>query len=363
MLVFQLMFVSLFLLQTTSSGSGRHSLWVLASSISGSTVFPEFNMVLKLDDIQVGYYDPTMDRVMRVGGGGEKGAELDLGQQGTSVLQDIIFNMRERLNWAKHNFNLTGVVVHQRLVGCEVLDRQPVFSMFREANNGQEVESFMYNMTDFTFTGINSWEMWLDWAKSTYVHKLWTKVYLPVCVQILQNLLDREKNLVMRRVRPRVRVLTKQVVGGARVTCLATDFYPRHINLTLLRDGRPVDEDELTGGSVLPNGNGLYQVGKTLTVDDEELRRKHSYTCAASHLSLDNRMEVSWRAEFSRSHRVPVVSVPVSVLLLVLLVVVVLWWRRRRARSDSVAMETQEEEAEDQDRAAAADPATCETTE
>ncbi|XP_069033019.1 major histocompatibility complex class I-related gene protein-like [Embiotoca jacksoni] len=362
MLVFQLMFVSLFLLQTTSSGLGRHSLMVLISHISGSTVFPEFNMVLMLDDIQVGYYDSTMDRAMRVGGGGEKEGELDVGQDGTSVLQVIIFNMRERLNWAKQNFNLTGVVVYQRLVGCEVLEGQPVFSMFRGATNGQDFESMMYNMTHFTVAGSNSWEMWLDVVKRTVIQTLYSNFYLPFCVRSLQTLLDREKNLVMRRVRPRVRVLTKQVVGGARVTCLATDFYPRHINLTLLRDGRPVDEDELTGGSVLPNGNGLYQVRKTLTVDDEELRRKHSYTCAASHLSLDNRMEVSWRAEFSRSHRVPVVSVPVSVLLLVLLLMV-LWWRRRRARSDGVAMETQEEEAEDQDRAAAADPATCESPE
>ncbi|XP_069033166.1 class I histocompatibility antigen, F10 alpha chain-like isoform X1 [Embiotoca jacksoni] len=363
MLVFQLMFVSLFLLQTTSSVSGRHSTWALASSISGSTVFPEFTAVLMLDDIQVGYYDSTMDRAMRVGGGGEKEAELDLGQDDTSVLQFIISSMREKLNWSKQKFNLTGVVVHQMLVGCEVLDGQPVFSMVRDANNRQEVESIMYNMTHFTVAGSNSWEMWLDMSKRMYAQTLFTNFYVPVCVRFLQTLLDREKNLVMRRVRPRVRVLTKQVVGGARVTCLATDFYPRHINLTLLRDGRPVDEDELTGGSVLPNGNGLYQVRKTLTVDDEELRRKHSYTCAASHLSLDNRMEVSWRAEFSRSHRVPVVSVPVAVLLLVLLVVVVLWWRRRRARSDGIAMETQEEEAEDQDRAAAADPATCECPE
>ncbi|XP_069032292.1 major histocompatibility complex class I-related gene protein-like [Embiotoca jacksoni] len=307
-------------------------MWMFASSISGSTVFPEFTAVLMLDDIQVGYYDSTMDQAIRVGGGGEKGAELDLGQDGTSLLQEMIFNMRERLNWAKDNFNLTGVVVYQRLTGCEVLDGQPVFFMLRGANNRQEVESIMYNMTHFTYDGSNNWKIWWDVWKSTYFQTLFSNFYVPVCVRFLQNLLDREKNLVMRRVRPRVRVLTKQVVGGARVTCLATDFYPRHINLTLLRDGRPVDEDELTGGSVLPNGNGLYQVRKTLTVDDEELRRKHSYTCAASHLSLDNRMEVSWRAEFSRSHRVPVVSVPVAVLLLVLLVVVVLWWRRRRER-------------------------------
>lgn len=47
-----------------------HSLWALAAYISGTTPFPEFSVVLMLDDIQVGYFDSQIDQLMRLGGGG-----------------------------------------------------------------------------------------------------------------------------------------------------------------------------------------------------------------------------------------------------------------------------------------------------
>lgn len=325
------------------SGSGRHSLWALANYISGTTPFPEFSVVLMLDDIQVGYFDSEIDRITRTGGGGE----VDLGQEAVFVLRDIFSSMKKRLTLVKHRFNLTtGVHIQQRMTGCEVLeDGQPALIMFRDGSNGQDADSLLYNMTHFTYASGDSWEIQWDTMKKTYFQMLYSNIYLPFCVRTLQQFFEREKHLVTRRVRPRVRFITKQVVGGALVTCLATDFYPRHINLTLLRDGQPVDEGELSGGLVLPNGNGLYQVRKTLMVDDEELRRKHNYTCTTSHLSMDNRLEVSWRAEFSRSHRIHIISAPAGLLMAVmlLLLLLLLWWRRRyKGGTEAVTTETQE---------------------
>ncbi|KAG7218842.1 hypothetical protein INR49_019684, partial [Caranx melampygus] len=340
MMMMMMMMISLFVGQVVSSGSGRHSLWALASYISGTTLFPEFSVVLMLDDVQVGYFDSDLDQLMRVGGTGEEGAELGLGQEAVSVLQEMFSDMKKRLTLVKHRFNLTTKVqVQQRLTGCEVLeDRQPALIMFRDGSNGQDADSLMYNMTHFSYSSGSRWELQWDAVKKTFFQMLYSNIFLPLCVRTLTTLLDQEKHLVMRRVQPRVRLMTKQVVGGAQVTCLATDFYPRHINLTLLRDDWPVDEHELTGGLVLPNGNGLYQVRKTLVVGDEELWRKHNYTCWASHLSLDNRLQVSWRADSSRSHRVHIISAPAGLMIIVLLVLVLLW--RRGRRSEGVAMET-----------------------
>lgn len=300
-----------------------------------------------LDDIQVGYFDSTMDRLTR--SGSEKGAELDLGQEAVVVLREIFSSMRKRLALVKHHFNLTADVhVQQRLTGCEVQDGQAALILFRDGTNAQDADSLMYNMTHFTYAGGEGWEIQWDTMKKTYLQMLYSNIYLPFCVRALSHLLDSEKRLVMRRVQPRVRFITKQVVGGAQVTCLATDFYPRHINLTLLRDGRMVDEDHLTGGVVLPNANSLYQVRKTMTVADEELQQKHNYTCVAAHLSLDNRLEVNWRAEFSRSHRMHIISAPVSMTAAAVLLLLLLMWRRRKhtQRSEGVATETQQQPGE-----------------
>uniref|UniRef100_A0A3Q4MIH5 Ig-like domain-containing protein n=1 Tax=Neolamprologus brichardi TaxID=32507 RepID=A0A3Q4MIH5_NEOBR len=308
-------------LSEVSSCTGRHSLWALASYIPGSAHFPEFTVVLMLDDIQVGYYDSKVDRVMRASTASDHEAELNLGQEPVDVLRDIYSSMKKRLNLVKHRFNLTidGVHVQQRVTGCEVLgDGQPALIMFRDGSNGQDADSLLYNMTSRTLSG----------------KMLYSNIYLPFCVRTLQHLLEREKHLVMRRVKPRLRFITRRVVGGAQVTCLATDFYPRHINLSLLRDGQPVDEGELRIGSVLPNGNGLYQVRKTLMVGEKELKRKHNYTCEASHLSLDNRLRVNWRAESSYSHRVHFISPLVFLLLAAVLLLLLRRRRRRKERSE-----------------------------
>ncbi|XP_029980936.1 hereditary hemochromatosis protein homolog [Sphaeramia orbicularis] len=341
MLVIQLMCVSLLCGHVISSASGRHSLWALASYISGSTMFPEFTVVLMLDDIQVAYFDSEVDGIRRTAA---TEVEVDLLQDKVFVLRDMWKSMRKRMNLAKLHLNLTtGVHVLQRLAGCEVMDGQPVLIM-NNAVNGQDVDGVMFNMTHFALFRRPNWVIHWDDMEWAFIQTLYSNIYLPACAQTLKILLNREKRLVMRRVRPHVHFLMKQVVGGAQLTCLATDFYPRHINLTLLRNGRAIDEEQLTGGAVLPNGNGLYQVRKTLTVSVEELKLKHNYTCVASHLSLDNRLQVSWRAEFSRSHKIPIISVPASVALTAGLLVVLLWWRRRRSKG--IAMETQEQQVE-----------------
>ncbi|KAM9723576.1 zinc-alpha-2-glycoprotein-like [Menidia menidia] len=347
MILFQLLFGALLFVPVMSSASGRHSLWFMASYISGPTPFPEFTVALMLDDIQVGYYDSQTDKVMRVGSGGEKEGEVVLDEEAINIRWDLLSGMRNRLTLAKEQMNLTasGVHVYQRLGGCEVLDGQPALIMFRDAVNSQDADSMQYNMTHFTYTRGNSPEFQWDTMRRTYVHQLISDIYLPFCVRTLNNLLESEKHLVMRRVRPRVRLLTKQVVGGAQLTCLATDFYPRHINLTLRRDGDPVDADRLSGGLVLPNGNGLYQMRKTLSIDEEELQRKHSYTCTASHLSLDNRLDVSWRAQSSRSHRVQVLSGPLILMVAAVILLLVLWRRRRASprRHGTVSSDDQTE--------------------
>ncbi|KAL0186713.1 hypothetical protein M9458_018383, partial [Cirrhinus mrigala] len=79
-----------------------------------------------------------------------------------------------------------------------------------------------------------------------------------------------------------------------QISCLATGFYPHHINLTLFRDGQPVDDDRITGGEILPNGDGTYQMRKSLLISEEELCEGHKYNCTMMHLSLDNKLDIAF---------------------------------------------------------------------
>uniref|UniRef100_A0A4W5PE75 Ig-like domain-containing protein n=1 Tax=Hucho hucho TaxID=62062 RepID=A0A4W5PE75_9TELE len=281
-----------------------HSLWALATYITGETPFPEFTVVVMLDDVQVGYYDSNMENFIYRGQHITDKTEDDEAQDGAHVFGDIYQSMKHRLFKLKHHFNLTeGVQVQQKMAGCEMLDND---------------YAIYYNMTHFTYD-IGILLLGWDGMMQAYERTLWENVYLPICIRTLKTILKREKNVVMRKIPPRLRLIKKEVSGGFQVSCLVFGFYPRHINLTLLRDGQPVAEQELTGGEVLPSGDGTYQLRKSLEVSTEELKQRHHYTCTASHLSLDNKLDVSLESGAERVHLSTLSALLVMVLIVILL--------------------------------------------
>uniref|UniRef100_A0A8C7HLV7 Immunoglobulin C1-set domain-containing protein n=1 Tax=Oncorhynchus kisutch TaxID=8019 RepID=A0A8C7HLV7_ONCKI len=288
--------------------SGSHSLWALPTYITGEeTPFPEFTVVLMLDDVQVAYYDSNDKQSVYRGRQHitEKNKD-DEAQDGAYVFGVIYQSMKDRSAKLKHHLNLTeGVQVQQKITGCEMLDNgEQALVMFKDVFNAIYTDrTLYYNMTHFTY---DAGKLLLGWdgMRQAYERTLYENVYLPICIKSLKKILKREKNVVMRKVPPRLRLIKKEVSGGFQVSCLAFGFYPRHINMTLLRDGQPVAEQELTGGEVLPSGDGTYQ---------------HNYTCTPSHLSLDNKLDVSWESGAERVH-----LSTLSVLLVMLLVVILL---------------------------------------
>ncbi|XP_050960233.1 IgG receptor FcRn large subunit p51-like [Labeo rohita] len=152
-------------------------------------------------------------------------------------------------------------------------------------------------------------------------------------METLKGYLKKRGNQVNRKVKPRVRFIQKanSDSGGFRVSCLATGFYPRHMNLTLFRDEQPVADHEITGGDLLPNGDGTYQMRKSLEISAAD---KHKYTCSATHLSLDNKLDVTLEYPGETFESVTTSVLVVCVLGLVLLTLAaIIWiitWRRRR---------------------------------
>ncbi|XP_076126611.1 IgG receptor FcRn large subunit p51-like [Alosa pseudoharengus] len=175
---------------------------------------------------------------------------------------------------------------------------------------------------------------------------MYEKFYYPGCISKLKEHLANEKNRVLRKVKPRVRLLQRILPGSADVllTCLATGFYPRHINLTLLRDGQPVSDDQITGGELLPNHDETYQMRKSLEVSAEELQHHH-YTCTTEHLSLDNKLDTDlegdWDSEstaISSSSLVAIAALAVCCLVGPFILVFISWKRKRAAKGSKSSL-------------------------
>ncbi|XP_036819355.1 major histocompatibility complex class I-related gene protein isoform X2 [Oncorhynchus mykiss] len=322
---------------STIVNAGSHSLWVLATYISGETPFPEFTVVVMLDDIQVTYYDSNMKHfIYRVNNTPNKMHDNEA-QDGAYVFGMMFNNMKERSFNLKHHFNLTeGVQVQQRMSGCEMLDNgEPVMFVVKDTFNAIYTDQMVcYNMTHFIYDAGKLLRGW-DGMRQAFERVLFENVHLPICIRTLKTNLKREKTFAMRKVPPRLRLIKKEVSGGLKVSCLAFGFYPRHINMTLLRDGQPVAEQDLTGGEVLPSGDGTYQLRKSLEVSTEELKKRHNYTCTASHLSLDNKLDVSWESGAERVHLSTFSALLVMLLIVILLGIFICVRRWRYTASQS----------------------------
>ncbi|XP_030621737.1 T-cell surface glycoprotein CD1b1-like [Chanos chanos] len=319
--------------------TGSHSMWALATFIVGETPFPEFTSVLMLDDIVLGCYNSDMGKFIFRFGNNPEPEPPD--QDAARLLYGALHSeMRDRTLFLMRHFNHTdGIHVEQRVDGCTLENNEPgQIMLMKDAFNGLNGFEMDFNMQQKTLHSESNWP--IMWGKVQIEHskRVYEKILHPFCTLTLRRALIGTKYYVRRKVKPRVRLIKKTIrdSGGIQVTCLATGFYPRHINLTLFRDGQPVSEDQITGGILLPNGDDTYQMRKSVDVSAEELRVKRNYTCIATHLSLDNKLDISFEYEPGP----PIASIVSSVLVvllvcLIVLTVAIIKWRRRHTGSQS----------------------------
>ncbi|XP_056106764.1 hereditary hemochromatosis protein homolog isoform X2 [Rhinichthys klamathensis goyatoka] len=202
--------------------------------------------------------------------------------------------------------------VYQTQVVCELLDfDKPGKMIVTDATRGSTTDEVCYINNTFTYTVTVNIKQELIKPDLEEFKQEFAKTFYPLCIRTLKNYLKKRRDQINRKKPPNITLTQKanSDSGGFRVSCLATGFYPRHINLTLFRDGQPVSDHEITGGDLLPNGDGTYQMRKSLEISAD----KHKYSCSATHLSLDNTLIIELEHEPSRRH----IGVVVAVLLLV----------------------------------------------
>uniref|UniRef100_A0A672MJT5 Immunoglobulin C1-set domain-containing protein n=1 Tax=Sinocyclocheilus grahami TaxID=75366 RepID=A0A672MJT5_SINGR len=217
---------------------GSHSLVAFATYIIGQTPFPEFSAVVMLDDLQVMFCDSITRQAVHRSYDDSKHCDEEKSDAGV-IFRDMYNDMKGRAFYLKEHLNHTdGVHVHQRLAGCELLnDDKPGPLQTWDAFDQKNKEAFIFNEEKNHFQIELPWIMW-DNLQFAHMKFLYKNVYHPVCIKVLQSYLRMKKNNVMRTVKPRVRLMKKTLTDsqGLQISCLATGFYPRHINLTLFRD-------------------------------------------------------------------------------------------------------------------------------
>nr|XP_023659139.1 major histocompatibility complex class I-related gene protein-like isoform X2 [Paramormyrops kingsleyae] len=312
------------------TSSASHSLSLMATFISGETPFPELTLAVTVNNVPVEYYDNNIKKVVSRRHWRANNTVEDTDRQ-YFVVENVHRSMKSQTHNLRKRFNHTnGICISQKFAAC-TLEGDSLSQFFlRDAYEGEETRT--YDILEQRYDPHVPELMWtklkMEAKKLTYIN-----VYQPLCLKLLRQYLQQDKNVLMRRERPRVRVTQKRDpgTGGAQVCCLATGFFPRHINMTLLRDGQPVPEQDLTGGEVLPNGDGTFQMRKSLSLSEQQLREKHQYTCTVTHM---DRKEDFGLAEPEDHPDVILITVLVVTVVIVLVVAVFLCWRRQTSPPD-----------------------------
>ncbi|KAJ8372875.1 hypothetical protein AAFF_G00276140 [Aldrovandia affinis] len=350
----ELLVIAAFLSLVNTAYAGSHSLWYFITLTAGPSPFPEIMIMGMVDDVLMEYYD-SVDRVVvsrRPWHQDGNVPDLELKRMAIADITPSLKNKQYRM--MNHFNNSAGLHTYQRITGCELDDDGTERFQAKDAYNGKDV--LFFNPNSYTWSCLvpemDNDEHWLTQFYNGPFHLL----YQPMCIRALKSYLHQDMNILKRRVRPRVRVLQKRVggAGGAEVTCLATGFYPRHIELTLQRDGRPIPDQEMTIGDTLPNGDGTYQLRRSLSVSAEELSQRHSYTCTVRHVSMDNKLDITWESQPGPNVAL-VLGASLTPLIAVLLIVVVgvLIWRRQQIREPGCSSATKNEEEMERINAAA----------
>ncbi|XP_057184256.1 hereditary hemochromatosis protein homolog isoform X2 [Triplophysa rosa] len=321
----------------TAVPKGSHSFWVLATYIKGQSPFPQFSYTLMLDDVRLLYYNGETKTFIRRGNTTNEDTVLDPNVL-FKITDYIEASFIENSAIATQNLNKTnvkGALAFQKLVLCELKDNgEPGQMITRRAFEGSTTDELRYIENSFTFQG--SLNITAEVLKIHLDISMWRheNLYYPACIKTLKAYLEKRRNQVNRKVKPKVRLLHNKLSFGPQVSCLATGFYPRHINLTLFRDGQPVSDHEITGGDLLPNDDGTYQMRKILKISAEEQREKHKYTCTATHLNLDNKLDITLEFDHGTPIKPVISSVVIALALLIVIVAAVTIWRKRYAGTE-----------------------------
>ncbi|XP_062385626.1 H-2 class I histocompatibility antigen, Q10 alpha chain-like isoform X2 [Sardina pilchardus] len=85
----------------------------------------------------------------------------------------------------------------------------------------------------------------------------------------------------------KVWTLAARCSNTLQLTCMATGFYPKEIDITILKGKKVVKKGDLR--DVLPNGDGTHQIKLIV-----EAQRSYNYTCEVNHMGLEEPITKVW---------------------------------------------------------------------
>nr|XP_061808372.1 major histocompatibility complex class I-related gene protein-like [Nerophis lumbriciformis] len=322
-----------------------HTLKYIRTASSQIPNFPEYLEVGYVDGVQITHYDsksrkyrPKQEWMNKITVEDppywERNTQKNIGNQ--QVAKVSIENLQKRFN------QTGGVHMFQKMYGCEWDD---------ETGDVDGWQHYAYDGEDFISFDLKGLR-WIAVKPQAVVTKhKWEQFDLQyrkhytteICPSYLKKHVRNGRDFLMRTELPRISLLQK--TSRSPVTCHATGFYPREVDLFWKKDGKQLFED-VEMGDTLPNHDGTFQTTADLKVVDANAKYECVFQLAGVPkdvvVPLDHAKILSnerIEAEEWRKTALPVIIslVSLALTLTILVVVVVIVVQRKKAKYTKAA--------------------------
>ncbi|XP_051745340.1 major histocompatibility complex class I-related gene protein-like [Ctenopharyngodon idella] len=273
----------------------RHSLYYIYTALSKPVNLPgiyNFTAMGLLDGTQIDYYNSKEKRKIPTQPWMKEKLPEDYWEKGTQSRKrkEQWFNINVHILMDRMRHYVSDLHVLQMSTGCAV------------EQQGDEVKfssgfyQFSYDGEDFLSFDVQTSHWIAAFHAALPTKRKWDN--LPILNQYMKRYLEKECVDWLNKFReyrdeklrngspPDVHVFAKRYTNDKtmlKLTCMATDFYPEDVMMTIRKNHEPLPEDEIESTGIRPNHDGSFQLSKSVDIKEEE---KDEYDCFVSHKSI-----------------------------------------------------------------------------
>ncbi|KAK9958161.1 hypothetical protein ABG768_012335 [Culter alburnus] len=278
----------------SSSHSEMHSLYymynVISKSLMSGEMF-EFYTSVELNDIQMSLCHSVnkADFMTQLCEESERlfneSDDLHYKQQWLQINLKTLMTMEHK---RKNSTRDTDLHVLQWRHGCAVERHSNGSVMFL-----QGTDEYAYDGQTLTF------DLSMHWKPLVLDHDIiWDRESVSSlerkCAEMLTSFIELqlEGKFIMES-RPDVHTLVKASGSSVKqlLVCLATGFYPKHVQMEIRHNQTPLPDEQLNSDGIRPNADGSFQLMKSLEILPSETSQ---YQCVVDHQSLIEPNIISW---------------------------------------------------------------------
>ncbi|XP_051991578.1 zinc-alpha-2-glycoprotein-like isoform X2 [Xyrauchen texanus] len=230
------------------------------------------------------------------------------------------------------NYKCSELHLLQRRAGCDVeklngtIKYLTVFNEYQY--DGEDFIAFNFNTTQWINTNPKAKETKLKWdSQTTRNHVI--KDQLKICMNWISTFNNTQRTL------PDVEVFaveSPQDQNKLILTCLATGFYPKHLEMNMMLNG--IKLDHINSSGIRPNGDETFQLRISVEIHRNETE---GFECHVNHISVKEPVISEWDGKCrncSEASRTNIITIIIAAVTFTVFMIVIFIYIHKKKRSN-----------------------------